>query len=597
MKRRRQAVYPALYVPEVLFHILSFLSHGHLLSGPICVSKLWHGVSLRLVRFINDWDAAFCHEKQDEFESRLNNTQILRCNFSSTNNVCDTAALEKSFRAMTVPQCQQLRTIIVKHGLHDGEKLWQLFEPLDHLTHIQLHGETLSPLPLDLIFAQFPKLESLRLDQGASEIKSPSTASLIQNSSEPWGIPKTCLRSLHILHSTVDLALLSDLFTISPNLMDLQLLGIRRTIKPGDVRVEPFNGQEFFSALSRTCPKIQSLAFSESNAALEDEHWEAIVQHFPKLACWTVLTDPWRHRNYTGLFASRDNDNALMLNHLTTLEIQSPLGHIFPTRVLINYLYNAPQLIHLKARSCIMWDSDFDTTVAPLEGSIYSHTGVWACRGLQTLHISVNGGRPEGFSSTADSFEKSRMVFAYIAKVFPQLRDLCLWKTNLRLELASGLCLLSELKDLERLVIQSTHPEITPDQDLKWIARVRKPRKLSKLRQLWKRHGYSKLTGHRKTSRTDVTLNGLEKPVQQSPSNSAETRQLMDEIEQARRPEGVAKVLSELEERLLSTVKSQVLQYACWPRLEQLLLPPVKNEHIIKLRRELAFQPQHTDQQ
>ncbi|KAG0248297.1 hypothetical protein BG011_000229, partial [Mortierella polycephala] len=546
--------------------------------------------------FNNDWNAALCHEKQSEFESRLNNTQILRCDLSSTDNVCDTSALEKSFRAMTVPQRQQLKTVIVKHGLHDGEKFWKLFEPLHHLTHLQIHGEALPSLPLDLVFAQFPKLESLRFDRGASEIKSPSTVSLIQNSSEPWRIPKTCLRSLHILHSTIDLASLSGLFTSSPNLMDLQLLGIRRTIKPGEVRAEPFNGQEFFFALSRTCPRIRSLAFSESNAALEDRHWEAIVQHFPNLVSWTILTDPWRQRNYAGLFSSRDN-NYTLLNHLTTLEIQSPQGHVFPTRVLINYLYNAPHLIHLKARSCIMWDSDFDTTVAPLEGSIYSHAGVWACRGLQTLHISVYGGRPEGFSSTTDSFEESRMVFAYIAKVFPQLRDLCLWKTKLRLELAGGLCLLSGLKDLERLVIQSTHSGISPDQDLKWMARVRKPRKLSKLRQLWKQHMYSKLTGRQKTSRTAVTLNDPEKSAQQFPSSNAETRQLMDEIEQARCPEGLTKVLSGLEERLVSTVKSQVLQYACWPRLERLLLSPVKKEHIIKLRRELAFQMQCTDQQ
>src|SRR5690606_20539814 len=130
----------------------------------------------------------------------------------------------------------------------------------------------------------------------------------------------------------------------------------------------------------------------------------AIVQHFPKLARWTVLTDPWRQRNYTGLFSSRDYDSTVMLKHLTTLEIQSPPKHYFPTSVLINYLYNAPQLLHLRARSCILWDTDFDTTVVPLEGSIFSHAGVWACRGLQTLQISMISSRPEDFRPTAESF-------------------------------------------------------------------------------------------------------------------------------------------------------------------------------------------------
>ncbi|KAF9986742.1 hypothetical protein BGZ65_006444, partial [Modicella reniformis] len=83
---------------------------------------------------------------------------------------------------------------------------------------------------------------------------------------------------------------------------------------------------------------------------------------------------------------------------------------------------------------------------------------IWACRGLQTLHITFQSSVYD-FSPT----NRARVVFGYLSLVCPQLRDLWIRHQKLDLGLEGGMCMLARLRWLERLRIQvDTNPELTP---------------------------------------------------------------------------------------------------------------------------------------
>ncbi|KAF9341017.1 hypothetical protein BGZ91_011356 [Linnemannia elongata] len=96
------------------------------------------------------------------------------------------------------------------------------------------------------------------------------------------------------------------------------------------------------------------------------------------------------------------------------------------------------------------------TTYDPIRGDSIR---VWACRGLQTCHLS--------FDEPGREQRASRILYGYLSRVCPRLRDLKICfpsvflengsdtsvKASLFLNLASGFCLLTRLKDLESLWI------------------------------------------------------------------------------------------------------------------------------------------------
>ncbi|KAF9953292.1 hypothetical protein BGZ65_004774, partial [Modicella reniformis] len=68
------------------------------------------------------------------------------------------------------------------------------------------------------------------------------------------------------------------------------------------------------------------------------------------------------------------------------------------------------------------------------------------------------------------------MIYAYMTKCCPRLRDISIRYSDLNFELESGLCLLSELKDLEKLVLATTASHSLTDHDLDWLSTI-DPRK------------------------------------------------------------------------------------------------------------------------
>ncbi|KAF9399973.1 hypothetical protein BGX21_005211 [Mortierella sp. AD011] len=62
------------------------------------------------------------------------------------------------------------------------------------------------------------------------------------------------------------------------------------------------------------------------------------------------------------------------------------------------------------------------------------------------------------------------MFFAYLVRCCPRLQSISIRDSDLRLQLESGLCLLSELKDLENLMIYTTSGYSLQERDLDWLS-------------------------------------------------------------------------------------------------------------------------------
>ncbi|KAF9118917.1 hypothetical protein BGW39_000748 [Mortierella sp. 14UC] len=172
-------------------------------------------------------------------------------------------------------------------------------------------------------------------------------------------------------------------------------------------------------------------------------------------------------------------------NFITTLHISGACS------TLHDYLCASPHLLHLKAPLTAMPIDAFDIHHRWTQGRLHTTTieamiqnqqrnphrpRFWACRRLQTLHLA--------FSPVVGTPLFSRLIFGYIARICPRLRDLEVhgsehllqdpeaWMVGGRhygrlcLTLDGGLCLLSKLNDLERLVVGSTdHNVINIDEN------------------------------------------------------------------------------------------------------------------------------------
>ncbi|KAF9900728.1 hypothetical protein EC991_006948 [Linnemannia zychae] len=196
-------------------------------------------------------------------------------------------------------------------------------------------------------------------------------------------------------------------------------------------------------------------------------------------------------------------------NVVTTLELVYNQPVICgPNGLLHQYLCASPQLMHLRASNTaylfdhldlhqrtLLYEGHFP--VDPLTaGQSYgsARPGVWACRGLRTLHLA--------FDSQTDRLLFApvclRIVFGYLTRVVPRLQDLQMVILScfsfgrgnagspLRLTLQSGFSLLARLKYLEKLRIGCDGGTVDCQRsDIEWmIPSGHSPRKVEERRKV-----------------------------------------------------------------------------------------------------------------
>lgn len=376
------------------------------------------------------------------------------------------------------------------HGYMDLSNLKEVLPALAHLTSLEIWTVHIGFLSMLDILESCPLLQRLCIDSSA-----PVGRVLIG----PWFTPARinprngqtrrqtplALRSLVLRNVSVPQSCLETLITLTPHLRELILV-----IK------------EFFHAEYQSGDAIAIAAANVEAAKRVREfvklHHPGTLRSFffsPPYSVSTFSTDtiqdwiqdsPAPHSSLDWTFEGPEltphiitHITTLVPNTITTLHILGACPDLH------NYLCASPHLLHLMAPKSAIQVEHLDihfrstqghpplplpplpstttsTTTAAASGSYNQLPKIWACRRLKTLHIAVFSPMPTA------SF--SRLVFGYISRVCPKLQDLEIhgpeylyqfneeWRTadshrRICVRLESGLCLLSRLKDLERLVV------------------------------------------------------------------------------------------------------------------------------------------------
>ncbi|KAF8947938.1 hypothetical protein BGZ47_007206 [Haplosporangium gracile] len=195
-------------------------------------------------------------------------------------------------------------------------------------------------------------------------------------------------------------------------------------------------------------------------------------------------------------------------NVVTTLELVYNQPVICgPNGLLHQYLCASPQLLHLRASNTaylfdhldlhqrtLLYEGHFSDPLTAGQSYGSARPGVWACRGLKTLHIA--------FDSQTDRLLFApvclRIVFGYLTRVVPRLQDLQIVILScfsygrgnvgppLRLTLQSGFCLLSRLRNLEKIRIGCDGGSVDCQRsDIEWmIPSGQSPRKIDERRKV-----------------------------------------------------------------------------------------------------------------
>ncbi|KAF9132298.1 hypothetical protein BGW39_000404 [Mortierella sp. 14UC] len=272
------------------------------------------------------------------------------------------------------------------------------------------------------------------------------------------------LRSLVLSYTHFNQLHLQDLLTLTPSLKRLKVINPLQEY--GSLRLSEnrpiYNAQELARHINTLPLKLDHFHFT---GGLND----ITTQVCPNTSERTF----WRE-DFT---ADMEKSIQTADNVVTSLELffNQPSDYKTLTSTLHRFLCSTPHLLHLKAPQLGYQLEHMDlhgqlafTTTLPFDFLITTrataamvptyYPGIWACRNLQTLHLRIRA--PYDHTDTVRPLH-SRIVFGYIARVCPNLRDLNL--TNIRnsahcgaavdLRLVGGLCLLGCLQHLERLVI------------------------------------------------------------------------------------------------------------------------------------------------
>ncbi|KAF8937530.1 hypothetical protein BGZ58_002561 [Dissophora ornata] len=170
---------------------------------------------------------------------------------------------------------------------------------------------------------------------------------------------------------------------------------------------------------------------------------------------------------------------------LTSLEIQHRGVQSGLCETLQSYLVSsgAASLLHIKIPRHPFWLSYFTP-------SLLHDSGVWTCRGLQTLHLRIS---PRCQGTTIQPNWSTRVVFGYISRVVPLVTDLSVHVVSpatvepaaLMFALQGGMCLLKRMRKLEKIRVSSYTGAMTlGERDLAWL--ITEPTMAQKIQnRLW----------------------------------------------------------------------------------------------------------------
>ncbi|KAG0375089.1 hypothetical protein BGX24_009540 [Mortierella sp. AD032] len=312
------------------------------------------------------------------------------------------------------------------------------------------------------------------------------------------------LRSLVLEDVCFPQATLESFLAVTPQLTVLKLINLVSDNLPYEELPEWEHLEYSWPKLSKRLKDLrlalQVFHFSVSDRAMTGEEFKEMLQVCRGSSEWAIPSADVTLAMLKNVKGSQ--------NVLTSLELY---GTDQPTaalhRTLHDYMCASPHLLHLKApRVAFLIEyldvyrrGKFTYTKQDIPDRFY-HTatsghiraGVWACRKLLTLHMEFCSQEQPLLSSAVTT----RILFGYIARVLPRLRDIFIdtaqyhlredmaFQVMLNMKLEGGLCLLASLKDLEQLRIGSYERQLLCSfSDLNWMILSGQSKKYKEKRQ------------------------------------------------------------------------------------------------------------------
>lgn len=495
-----------LDIPELFQLVFSFID-DYSLRAVVLVCRKWFLLNQNRLHREVTWDLKWQPSKPRHALARLPGAERLVF-ICQSDHACSCPDLHAALSSLQPPSTpwstltpflrfrklpfedllhRPLREIVLKTGFNfkDGWLNRLPFPP--SLTSLTIDKSQMLSLDLARILVLCPSLLSLH-------ISSAVFVTFLRRHVEqgldvfPSRLP---LQSLVLKHLLLSQQRMEDFLTTTPDLEELQLISISNTSN------RDWTWPHFRDHLQSLALPLKKFHFSMLlTRSVDKEQEDEILAVCPNAQERTLLL-----YNLTPTVIARWMEQPVVL---TTLEIIMPNRPIcqgngwllnfldslsgYSAHLLHRLLCEGSTLRHLKTlkmpymtdfmdiyrRGAIYAINDYEAQ----ETSLLNMPGIWACRGLQTLHLELHIHGPRA----VHNFHYMRVVCGYVSRLCPLLQELNIgfsaacpfpvrsFATTYEypLQLEGGLCLLSRLKNLERLCLGFQQRECTRS-DLSWL--------------------------------------------------------------------------------------------------------------------------------
>ncbi|KAH7048592.1 hypothetical protein BKA57DRAFT_461872 [Linnemannia elongata] len=475
----------ALSIPEILEHIITFLSLKDRQTVAQLVSKQWHSICKGLAPVPFVWSLCLPDSENHTARDLVHLVHNLTIRVSQSKHVTDRLASWAAMMRMisdVIIERRQLK--LCNLHLMEGVvvnltiQLPQL-PVLPYLTALKIDRENWwDIMHLFTIFKKCPNLVELIIkptwtaryvhDTLSSQMDPRDEDALVNE----VRVPMTRLRTCILYKMMVTLPALKVFLESCPRLSELTLINSFRFNRSDHRFIQLGDQQPIINLIGTHCPNLKKLHYSAHDKALTDQEITSILEHFPDFEEYSFAD---RDAGLTLLAGLRTITNRITTLNLLT--IQAHQSQRLPT--LRDILCTFAHLIHLRAPNMDYYHEDMDVNdVRGQSKARWNPSGrrnqaktsspngqyVWACRGLRTLHMTV-GSRV----SDNNSSDNALIMFGFLSKQCPQLQELHLRRTILDLSFKGGLCLLTRLQELERIKITTRSDYKLDEQALFWL--------------------------------------------------------------------------------------------------------------------------------
>ncbi|KAF9541602.1 hypothetical protein EC957_002906 [Mortierella hygrophila] len=519
----------ALTIPEILECIFSFLTNRRRLTVVQFVSKQWQAVCRHMVDPPpTAWDFYLIEPQYNVFVASLSTSRILNL-FNKRSHFQDVTEWkdERWRKLLSIVDGLRAEGKIQLQEVHVGDELASVHFLKPLLPVLDRCSTTISILRLQLkersdrfllhlILRVCPSLQVLDINTEhpmlmpliggtvaaleAKEAESPLEALPVQNR----------LRTLEIDHLILTPGAVETVIDACTSLRQLSIW----QAYPAQFTKE--DGTRIIRRVASSCLLLKTFHFSVQGWGWTNADMAMFLDYQPPSLTGWSFSDKDIEMNLPSMALSpsvqsrppqtplcrtlQSTDSLLLTNHhqrLTFLELKRTPRNNGRDRVpdvqcagaLHQFLCNAPCLQHLLAPNVVLEIENLDinnilqqerlsqNNIKSKPENTQDTLPLWACRGLRTLHVTFDHDQGIVYQGVAAASGKGKdvstldslIIFGYLSRCCPDLRDLQMrrWSTTVSME--AGFCLLSRLGRLEKLGLTGRHFDGFTKRDLGWI--------------------------------------------------------------------------------------------------------------------------------